>query len=452
MQFAVTLLFLLFSLTSICPSSAVVAQSFLDALTSAGAAKFAAIVDGDPFLKGVFLDPTTRTIFAPSDQALDDFFNKTQDIPRRRFRIRATSPDDQAALSMSASDTQTDTNKQRNVPGTKFNTKKSANTPSKKAVVVSNPTSNKKKSSKRDFPGPVPMLSGLSPIVSVHQAPESVSVPHQPSPQPPPPESHPETVSYPAPPPPPPESHPISYPPHIESHFISYPPHVETTPCPPSSTTPPPPPPPEVTTVAPPPPEPTETLLPIQVFSGLGRSVNIIKQDVPFDGGFIHVIDGVFTLPQLLSKTATLTNNTDFASAMQSSNLTNALDNATGITAFIPNNAAVAASGGALSANMVNNHIIKGFVGYLPDLVVGSTLTTAAGHGVQITVVGEDYFVGGAKILDSNLILDNGVAHVIETVIPEPTVPFEGAGPVTGPGGRLGAIVASFVALLLSLF
>jgi Fasciclin domain len=101
---------------------------------------------------------------------------------------------------------------------------------------------------------------------------------------------------------------------------------------------------------------------------------------------------------------------------MQSTNLTSTLDNTTGITAFIPNNAAVTASGGSLSATAVNNHIVKGFVGYLPDLVVGSTLTTAAGQGVQITVVNGDYFVGGAKILQSNLILDNGVAHVIDTV------------------------------------
>jgi len=137
---------------------------------------------------------------------------------------------------------------------------------------------------------------------------------------------------------------------------------------------------------------------------------------------------------------------------MQSSNLTNSLDNATGITAFIPNNAAVAASGGSLTTNMVNNHIIKGFVGYLPDLVAGATLTTAAGQGVQIKVVDGEYYVGGAKILDSNLILDNGVAHVIDTVISLPIVPFQGAGPVTGSRGRLSAIVASFVALLMSVF
>jgi len=101
---------------------------------------------------------------------------------------------------------------------------------------------------------------------------------------------------------------------------------------------------------------------------------------------------------------------------MQSTNLTNILDNTTGVTAFIPNNDAIAAAGGSLSAATVNNHIVKGFVGALPDLVVGSTLTTAAGKGVQITVVNGDYYVGGAKIVQSNLILENGVAHVIDTV------------------------------------
>ena len=302
MQFRVVPLFLLL-LTAICPSTPVVADDLLEALkTSANAGKFAAALESDPVLKAIFLDPSIKTVFAPSDQAMEAFTNNPPDIPRRRFRIRDTNPDDQAALSMSASDTQTDTNKERTVPGTVYSTSKSAKTPSKKANVVSNPSSSKKKkkNSKRGYLGPVPMLSALSPLsqsMSAYQAPQSA--PYQ-SP-PPPPESHiisyasPESISYPShpapPPPPPPESH-ISYPPHVETTSCTTPP-----PPPPPPYTPPPPPP-VSTTIIPPPPVPTETLLPIQMFSGLGRSVNIIKQDVPFNGGFIHVIDGLVKPPE----------------------------------------------------------------------------------------------------------------------------------------------------------
>ncbi|KAI9786688.1 MAG: hypothetical protein M1839_006239 [Geoglossum umbratile] len=476
MQFTVVLLFFFLSLASICPSSTVVADSLLETLkTSAGAGKFAAAVEDDPVLKAIFLDPSIKTVFALSDQAMDNFMNNPPDIPRR-FRIRAPSPDDQSALSMSASSTQTDINKERTVPGSVFNTSKSANTPSKQAAVVSNP-SNSETKLKRGYWGPVPAPSFNNLSISVYNPPESIGASHPPlySPS----KSHtisyasPESSSYAAPPPP--KSLSILYPPNVETttscftpslpENISYPAplppsppkspstlNAETTTSPFASSplSPPPYTPPASTVITPLPPAPTETLLPIQIFSGLGRSVNIIRQDIPFDGGLIHIIDGIFTLPQILSKTSTLTGNTAFASAMQSTNLTYSLDNTSGITAFIPNNAAVATSGGSITTQTVKNHIISGFVGHLPDLKEGATLTTMAGQGVSIKVVNGVYYVGGARILHSNLILDNGVGHVIDSVLTLPTVPFKGTGSVTVPGGRLTAIVATCAALLLA--
>jgi uncharacterized surface protein with fasciclin (FAS1) repeats len=65
--------------------------------------------------------------------------------------------------------------------------------------------------------------------------------------------------------------------------------------------------------------------------------------------------------------------------------------------------------------------VIPDFVGYLPFLKNGATYTTQGGGNVTITVtgtVGKDaqYFVNNAKIVASNLILSNGVAHVVDQV------------------------------------
>jgi uncharacterized surface protein with fasciclin (FAS1) repeats len=59
---------------------------------------------------------------------------------------------------------------------------------------------------------------------------------------------------------------------------------------------------------------------------------------------------------------------------------------------------------------------VPGFVGYLPDLTEGAMLKTQAGESLVISVVDGEYFVNDAKITTANLILENGVAHVIDKV------------------------------------
>jgi uncharacterized surface protein with fasciclin (FAS1) repeats len=107
-------------------------------------------------------------------------------------------------------------------------------------------------------------------------------------------------------------------------------------------------------------------------------------------------------------------------SLANSSNLTSVLDSTELITVFIPTNAAfdtaneAAASAG--TGSLLSAHILLDFVGYIPSLTDGSTFTTQAGTSVTVTIQGDDYFINNAKIVSSNLITDNGVAHVIDSV------------------------------------
>ncbi|MCJ1476870.1 hypothetical protein MMC13_005539 [Lambiella insularis] len=156
----------------------------------------------------------------------------------------------------------------------------------------------------------------------------------------------------------------------------------------------------------------------LNIFSGLGNSVGIVKADVPYTGGLIHIMNGYFTLPQTLPATTRATGHTTFTALTDASNLTAELDSTAGLTALIPTNAAFASSnissGDPTTPSLMDGHIIPNFVGYLPTLTDGAKLVTQAGTIVTVTVRGDDYYLNNAKIVASNLILENGVAHVLD--------------------------------------
>jgi uncharacterized surface protein with fasciclin (FAS1) repeats len=60
--------------------------------------------------------------------------------------------------------------------------------------------------------------------------------------------------------------------------------------------------------------------------------------------------------------------------------------------------------------------LIPNFVGYLPSLTNGSTYTSQGGTSFTVTIIGSDYYINNAKVLTSNVIVENGVAHVIDQV------------------------------------
>jgi uncharacterized surface protein with fasciclin (FAS1) repeats len=96
------------------------------------------------------------------------------------------------------------------------------------------------------------------------------------------------------------------------------------------------------------------------------------------------------------------------------------------VTYFIPNSAAALAN--ASNIIKVNGssddlkalfeyHIVPGFVGYSPLLTNGTSLKTAQGDNVTITVQDGDIFVNSAKVVTSDWIVANGVVHVIDQYV-----------------------------------
>jgi len=190
----------------------------------------------------------------------------------------------------------------------------------------------------------------------------------------------------------------------------------------------------------------------LRITSGLGNTTNVVRGDIPYDGGLIHITDSYFTLPQPVSSTSQATGQTSFAGLLAKSNMTNTLESTHSVTIFLPSNAAFSSTNTSVPATeLLSNHVVAGTVSYLPDLTDGSCLTTTRGELLTVSVREGQYYVNGARITKANLVLENGVAHVIDKVlVPKlPTPVTGGSSPKKiGLGSALG-VVASLVLLAL---
>lgn len=160
------------------------------------------------------------------------------------------------------------------------------------------------------------------------------------------------------------------------------------------------------------------------------------EQDIDFNGGTIHIVDEVLTLPQIVSATALATNMTTFVGAMDAAGSTERIDSTLDVTIFIPRNDAFSSIGSALAnsttqrqlellarqgsneqiANIVNYHAVDGTVLYSSDLK-NETMPTMAGKDVTITVINGVAYVNSARVVATDLLVNNGVIHIIDKYV-----------------------------------
>lgn len=143
-----------------------------------------------------------------------------------------------------------------------------------------------------------------------------------------------------------------------------------------------------------------------------------------FTGGIIHVIDNLLTIPMNISATAVAANLTSLAGALMNAKLEMAVDSAKDITVFAPNNAAFQAIGSALPnmtmqqiANILEYHVVNGTVGYSSMLMNNTMLKTMNGANVTVTMVNGTTYVNSAKVLVPDVLVANGVVHIIDKYI-----------------------------------
>jgi uncharacterized surface protein with fasciclin (FAS1) repeats len=173
-------------------------------------------------------------------------------------------------------------------------------------------------------------------------------------------------------------------------------------------------------------------------------------QDIEFDNGIIHIIDKLLLIPLSISATLIAGNFTALAGAATSANLVEPLESLSDVTIFCPNNDAFQKLAGTPGANNITDeqlaeilqyHVVQGAVGYSTTLSNDLKLPTLAGEELTITIDDEGgVFVNNARVINSDILIANGVLHVIDTVLN----PAEAdAAPSTGeePSATLGSVV-----------
>lgn len=134
----------------------------------------------------------------------------------------------------------------------------------------------------------------------------------------------------------------------------------------------------------------------------------------------------LFTPPRSLSETAEGDGLTGrFAELLKKKSVERRatdLDNTPRITVFMPWDQAFEGVEGMEEAaqRILDGHVVVAKdgdkVGYLPNLEDGQVLVSEGGDRLAISVKGKEWYVGEARIVKANLVLTNGVAHVVDKV------------------------------------
>jgi len=158
--------------------------------------------------------------------------------------------------------------------------------------------------------------------------------------------------------------------------------------------------------------------------SGQGSRSTLTQADLPFSGGVVQVIDSLLIPPTNLTETTTAFNLTSYQGALYA---TESIDNFTdtpNYTLFAPNNAAFQALGSAISGlsmedltSVMDFHVLPNQVIYSTSLLNGTTWATKQGNNITVRHSGNNVYIDSAQLLDSNILLANGVLHVIDNVL-----------------------------------
>ncbi|KAF4984219.1 hypothetical protein FZEAL_559 [Fusarium zealandicum] len=163
----------------------------------------------------------------------------------------------------------------------------------------------------------------------------------------------------------------------------------------------------------------------VVVFSTrLGSRATVINNDIEFDGGLIQIVDSVLVPPSGLGPVLTASKVTSFLGGLYDSELMPGINSLKDITVFAPRDQAMEAIGGTLRKMDVKKlgqtmgyHVIQGKVLVSSDLENAKYLDTLyKGHKVHIRQIGNEKFINSAKIITTDILLSNGILHIIANV------------------------------------
>lgn len=161
----------------------------------------------------------------------------------------------------------------------------------------------------------------------------------------------------------------------------------------------------------------------VEIFSGGGFESTVNEADIEFTGGVIHIIDAVLRIPQSASETAEAAELTSLVEALEATELTETVDTTPDLTIFAPANAAFDAISNTTESlsteelsSILQYHVVDS-VAYSAALSDGDVITTLNGADVTITINDEGIFVNDAQVVTADVLIANGVVHVIDAVL-----------------------------------
>ncbi|KAK0945932.1 hypothetical protein LTR29_002512 [Friedmanniomyces endolithicus] len=160
-----------------------------------------------------------------------------------------------------------------------------------------------------------------------------------------------------------------------------------------------------------------------EIISGLKSIANVTQANLNFTGGVVHVIDSVLQIPGNFSSVAENANLTALLGAVNATNLTSTLDEASDITIFAPSNSAFQNIASALgnitaaqAAAVLEYHVINGTIAYSSSLA-NTTIKTLGGANLTITIENGTVFVNSARVVNADILMTGGVMHIIDSVL-----------------------------------
>ncbi|PUU83858.1 FAS1 domain-containing protein [Tuber borchii] len=165
----------------------------------------------------------------------------------------------------------------------------------------------------------------------------------------------------------------------------------------------------------------------LEVFGGVGNSAPIVTTDIRYGNGYVHIVDDLLPLPQTCTGSMGKLSLSSLLVALNNAELSQTLDGTPHVTCFAPTQDAFTAAGSPENklpkpdlVNALMFHTL-GKAMYSPDLKTGASYQTLANQSIKVVRDGGALYLEGdgggkAKVVMGNVIVKNGVMHVIDQV------------------------------------
>ncbi|KAJ3405818.1 hypothetical protein HDU80_000722 [Chytriomyces hyalinus] len=199
----------------------------------------------------------------------------------------------------------------------------------------------------------------------------------------------------------------------------------------------------------------------VQIQSGFGTPLANVVSTLPFDGGFVHIVDQTLIPPANIVEVAKAAGLNSLLSALTSAGLAETVNKLSGVTILAPTDAAFAAVADVVKTltpdqlkTVLLSHVVPGTVHSI-DIVAAKSLpsvaTSAAGSNLKVSYDGTDVLISGganttpAKVAIADVFADKVLVHVIDAVL-IPDFKAIAAAPVSATAAKTATATATAVA------